>query len=244
VTKSAFFVVSAVACSSLSVFTQSQQPVHAPDGGTRQMLTSIAVPPLANAPFSATVNTEWTRYLENGATLILKNRRLIARDGQGRVFQERRFLAADGNPQQSRLTSVEIADPSMHTIASCDPDQQVCELRFYGVTAVPALPPAGATPNGNLTRETLGTQTDSGFETVGTRETLTMNGAAVGADRPLSIVKEFWYAPRLGVNLSTKRTDPRSGVEVFAVTDVNPSEPDPQLFALPTGAKIIDRRSR
>jgi hypothetical protein len=71
-----------------------------------------------------------------------------------------------------------------------------------------------------------------------------MNGAVFGADRPLSIVKEFWYAPKLGVNLFTKRTDPRSGVEVFTVTDINPSEPDPALFALPQGAKVIDRRMR
>jgi hypothetical protein len=71
-----------------------------------------------------------------------------------------------------------------------------------------------------------------------------MNGAVTGADRPLSVVKEFWYSPRLGVNLFTKRTDPRSGVEVFVVTDINPSEPDPGLFALPQGATITDRRTR
>ena len=231
---------------SRAVLTQVQrEPVHAPDGGTREMITSISVPPLPNAPFSATVNTEWTRYLENGATLIIKNHRLIARDGNGRVFQERRWLAPDGSPLQSRLTRTEIADPGTHTIALCDPFQQVCELRFYGAGVNVALPPAGTSPNGagSLTREDLGTQTVNGLEMVGTREIQTINAAAVGTDRPLSITKEFWYSRHLGLNLSTKRSDPRSGVEVFTVTDINPSEPDPNLFALPQSARTVDYRA-
>jgi len=233
-----------VAGASLSVFTQGPPPVHAPDGGTRTMLMSIMVPPLPNAPFSAMVNTEVTRYLENGATVVHKNRRLIARDGQGRVFQERRLLVPNDAPQPSPLTGTEFADPTTHTVAMCDGNGRVCDLRFYAVPAVPPIQPVGDTPGGNLTREALGTQADSGFETIGTRETQTINGAAIGADRPLSVVKEFWYAPKLGVNLFTKRTDPRNGIEQFVVTDINPGEPDAALFALPKGAQIVDRRTR
>src|SRR5215467_9542569 len=97
--------LSAIVLSSAFLFAQAPQaPTRAPDGSTRQMLTSIVVPPLPNAPFSATVNTEWTRYLTDGATLVLKNRRLIARDGRGRVFEERRFLVPNLDPnRQSRL---------------------------------------------------------------------------------------------------------------------------------------------
>ena len=63
-----------------TAFLSAQPPAHAPDGGTRQMITSIVVPPLPSAPFTATVNTEWTRTLEDGARMTLKNHRLIARD--------------------------------------------------------------------------------------------------------------------------------------------------------------------
>ena len=63
-TKSLGAVALLVAAGGLSVFTQGQAPVHAPDGGTQTRLMSIMVPPLPNAPFSAMVNTEWTRYLE------------------------------------------------------------------------------------------------------------------------------------------------------------------------------------
>jgi hypothetical protein len=245
-TKSSALILALLVFSSRAALTQNQRaPVHAPDGGTREMITSIWVPPLPNAPFSASVNTEWTRYLEDGATLIIKNRRLIARDGRGRVFQERRWLAPDGSPVQSRLTRTEIADPGTHTIAFCDPYQQVCELQFYGAGVTVDLPPAGPSPNGasSLTRVDLGTQTVNGLETIGTRETQTINAAAVGADRPLSITKEFWYSRSLGLNLSTKRSDPRSGIEVFTVTDINPAEPDPNLFELPQNARTVDYRT-
>ena len=226
--------------------TGQTQPAHAPDGGTRAMITSIVVPPLPNAPFSATVNTEWTRILENGATQISANHRLIARDTQGRVFEERRFLVP---PRQdmpnSRLTQIEIADPLTHTKAFCDPYAHVCELHPYGVPPRPALAPVGPSPNGtsSLTRVDLGMQTVNGLETVGTREVTTVDGSLVGMDRPLQITKEFWYSQRLGLNLSTKRVDPRNGTELFTVTDINQSEPDPTLFALPKGARIVDYRT-
>ena len=80
----------------------------------------------AGAPFSATVNTDWTRVLEDGATQVRTNTRLIARDGQGRVFQERRWLEAPGGPGEFRLTRTEITDPKARTVALCDPSQRVC----------------------------------------------------------------------------------------------------------------------
>jgi hypothetical protein len=95
---------------------------------------------------------------------------------------------------------------------------------------------------GTMKSESLGTQIVSGFDAQGTRETTTLNGDRVGADRPLTITKEFWYSPKLGLNLSTKRIDPRAGIESFTVTDISTAEPDPALFELPATARIIDRR--
>jgi hypothetical protein len=59
---------------------------------------------------------------------------------------------------------------------------------------------------------------------------------------PLVLIVLFWYSPRFGVDLSTKRTDPR-GLEVLTVTDINPSQPDPNLLVVPTGAKTVDHRT-
>jgi hypothetical protein len=209
------------------------------------MLTSIFVPPLANAPFTANVDTEWTRLLEDGSTRVVKNHRLIARDGQGRIFQERRMFGPQGSPIESQLWRTELAEPATHTIAYCDTRVHVCELRFYGgMTGMP-LPPAGPSPNGSgsLIREELGTQTLNGLELVGTRETQTVGPAVAGTDRPLVVVKEFWYSKHLGLNVLTKRVDPRSGTEIFTVTDIRQSEPDTTLFRMPPDARIVDYRA-
>jgi hypothetical protein len=223
----------------------AQPPAHAPDGGTRQMITSIVVPPLPSAPFTATVNTEWTRTLEDGARMTLKNHRRIARDAQGRVFQERRFLAPEraDNPI-TRLTSTEVADPTTRTAAFCSPYEHVCELHAYSTPAVPPVAAPGRSPGGGVTlaRTELGTQTVNGLEIVGTREVTTVNGAVLGTDRPITITKEFWYSRQLGLNIVTRRDDPRNGAEVFTIDDISLGDPDPHLFALPADARIIDRR--
>ena len=140
-----------------AALTHAQQAVHAPDGGTRETLISIAVPPLPNAPFSATVQTEWTKYLGDGTTQLIQNHRLIARDGLGRVFQQRAMLAPKGSPIESQVLRTELAEPSTHTVASCDARTHVCELRPY--VGPPATAPAGALANRpGFVSESLGSQ--------------------------------------------------------------------------------------
>jgi hypothetical protein len=226
-----------------AVATQTS-PIHAPDGDSGlTVISSIAVPPLAGAPFSATVNTTETRYLANGVTVVTTNHRLIARDGRGRVFQERRMVAPEDSAIASQLVRTEVADPVAHTMVVCEVDPHVCELRSYRAATTWTLPPDGPSPDGRsaLTRQDLGIQALDGFEVVGTREVLRL---ALDTDRPLSVTKEFWYAPQLGLNLSTTRWDERMRrTEVFTVTEINPAEPDRSLFKLPNDARLIDYRT-
>ena len=223
------------------VFAQS---AHAPDRSAITRIMSIVVPPLAGAPFSATVNTEWTRLLENGANQVRRNSRLIARDRQGRVFQERRSFEGPTGPGDFRLTRTEITDPMSRTVALCEPNRRACELRVYRPAEWGVIPSPAADPSRNpaLHSESLGTRTVDGLELVGTRESLTIAPAAAAADRALTVEKEFWYSSKLGLNISTQRSDPRTGVEVYTVTNINQSDPDPSLFALPKTAQIVDHR--
>jgi len=224
------------------VLTHAQQAQHAPDGGTRETITSIAIPPLPNAPFSATVQTEWTKYLADGTTQFIQNHRLIARDSLGRVFQERTTFGPKGSPIASQVWRTELAEPSTHTVAYCDSRTHVCELRPYA--GPPATTPtAGTLANGRgFVSENLGSQVLNGLDLIGTRETQTLNPLVTGSDRPIMVVKEFWYSRQLGLNVLTTRNDPRSGKEVFTVTDVRLGEPDASLFALPANARVVDLR--
>jgi hypothetical protein len=218
----------------LSVMAFAQAP-HAPDGGTRETLTSIAVPPLPNAPFTATVETEWTKFLAGGGTQVTRNHRLIARDGLGRVFQERRMFVPITSPIESTVWRVELAEPSTHTIALCDVRARGCELRPY------APPPSTAPASGAST--SLGTRIVDGLELVGSRETQTVSWSTDPNRPTMSVVKEFWYSKQLGINVLTTRDDPRSGKEVFTVKDIQQGEPDAALFGLPAGFRVVDLRA-
>jgi hypothetical protein len=65
---------------------------------------------------------------------------------------------------------------------------------------------------------------------------------AIGNDRPVLTKREFWYSPKLGVNLISKRQDTRFGTQNFELTDIILGQPDPKLFELPVGSKVIDLR--
>lgn len=217
----------------------SEQPRRAPEGATGETLVSIYIPPLVDAPFTATVNTEWTRHLEDGTSVTIKNHRTIARDGAGRIFQERRYLTPDGDKQQTAISQLEFSNPTTHEIYFCHPDGHICELHYYYGSA--SMGPA-ATGANDLKSEDLGHDMIGGFDTLGTRETTTIAPGTIGNDRPLAAVKEFWYSPQLGVNLEVKRADPRSGIANFHVVDIRLGEPDPRLFDPPSDFTIADAR--
>src|SRR5256885_4207597 len=116
---------------SVSLAQAQQQPQRVPDGGTREVLISILIPSLPNAPFTATVNTGWIRQLPDGSTITLKNHRAIARDAAGRIFQERRALVPDDGKAQSGVTQIEISDPVTHELYICMPYGRTCQLEVF-----------------------------------------------------------------------------------------------------------------
>jgi hypothetical protein len=59
------------------------------DGGVSEVLQSIYIPPLLNAPFSAIVHTEWMRPMTGGGNFTFVNQRRVARDSRGRIHEER-----------------------------------------------------------------------------------------------------------------------------------------------------------
>jgi len=223
----------------------AQQSQRLPDGGTRQVLISILIPSLPNAPFTATVNTEWIRQLPDGSTIILKNHRAIARDAAGRVFQERRALIPDDGKTQSGITQIEISDPVTNELYICMPHGRTCQVEVFSPPeSLPYTPPAKAHAAQGSSSESvdLGKQPVAGLETVGTRETTIIPAGTVGNNSPLLSKREFWFSPQLGVNLISKRQDPFSGTQNFEVSDITLGDPDAKLFEVPSGFKILDLR--
>jgi hypothetical protein len=188
---------------------------HAPDGGTQQRVESLVILPMPSAPFTAVVTTEWTRIMPDGSTGTVKNHRMVARDSLGRVFQERRYFSPDGDKEMTRVSELDYQDPTLHQMIVCRPDARVCTMYRYDMPTTVTLPKVGPLPNG-------------------------MGAGFMGNEMPEPVVKEFWYSPRLGINVITKRFDPRaSAVQNFVVGNINQAEPNARMFEPPQGYRIV-----
>jgi hypothetical protein len=218
--------------------------VHAPDGGTRVSISSIFIPAVKNAPFQATVTLELTRHLADGSTVVTQNHRLVMRDSQGDIFQERRTVVPHGVEPQVR--SIEISNPSSHTKYYCDPGLTQCELRTYNPRVredeATVLAEPRSDERSNFKRIDLGAKTIEGVDAIGAREILTIPIGARGNSAPMESTREYWYSPQLQLNLRVLRLTPLQGDQSLAVTDLRLSEPDPHRFAIPPNAKIVDSR--
>jgi hypothetical protein len=224
----------------------AQEPIqHAPDGGTSERVQSVDIPAIPNAAFSAVVLTELTHILPDGSKQTTWNHRSVARDNAGRVFQERRYFAPHGDVQETPVSQLEYQDPNIHELTLCSPAGHICRTypftpRFTPPAQNDSLPATVNLPNGvTILRENLGKNTIEGVDCVGSRETTTIPAGLIGNEKAQTIVKEFWYSPRLGINVLTKRSDPRvSSIQNFSVTKLLFSEPDPAIFNLPSGFTI------
>ncbi len=223
----------------------SSAGTHAPDGGVIERFNSILLPPIAHAPFTSTVTAEWTKILEDGSTWTVQNHRLVVRDGAGRIYQERRRLIPQGSQAEPELQRIEISDPATHKKYFCRPETHICEVADYRGPELAAAQPVGSEEDsfGSLSREDLGKSLVNGVEAVGTRETRTLNPGAIGNDHTIAIVKEIWYAPQLGINVSVKRVDPRHGTQIINATEITQGEPDAKWFQVPAGYTVVDHRA-
>jgi hypothetical protein len=220
------------------------------DGGASEILQSIYIPPLINAPFTAVLHTSWAKPLPGGGTLTVVNQRRIARDSTGRFFQERWALTPVGQETAARQTMIQIADPSARTLWNCYMLQQPhrCELEYFRQEPMKSFRPP-AVRNGTMSHftgatahEALGDRMVEDQQTIGARETISYNKGVMGNDQPFSVVRETWFAPSLGINLFSTLADPRIGIQTFTVTNIQLGEPDPGLFELPRDYPKYDAR--
>ena len=219
------------------------------DGGTREVLESIVIPPVPGAPFTAILATEAVKFSADGATMAAVNERRIARDTLGRVYEERWYLVPKGGNITSTMNWIQIADPKRRTLYNCSTEKQICDLLVFDPTnALSALSPhkrsLGPLSHGdeNVTWEDLGNRNIAGIDTVGTRQTTVTPAGAWGNDQPLTSMSEYWHSEKLGINLLSIRSGPSFGKQTFTITELTAAEPDRQLFELPAGFKINDQR--
>jgi len=224
---------------------ETEELSRGPDKGTEYFVNGIKVLPAPGRPFSGRSTTEWTRTLDDGASVTTRLFAMVARDSEGRIFREvRRFVPANSD-KQPRLEEIRIFDPVTHTRTFCRVATHYCDVTAYHAPTSFAPRPPGPLDDGTryLTRESIGNDVVDGINVVGTRETLTINAGVVGNTQPLVTTQEFWYSPDLQINLAVTRKDPREGTQVVRLGDVSRDEPDPALFRVPAGFRIQSDKS-
>ncbi len=235
-----------------AVWAQAGVPDHGPDArSTQSSLIALYFGPKTNAPFTATAKTIAVRILPDGSTITNWNQRTVARDMDGRIFQERRTLVPQDSTQQPTVRVLEYTDPVAHTFYSCNPIAKVCTLNSYysnsnfSQQSFPLLP-EGLQRDGTtfLTRENLGVETFEGMEVQHSRETFTFYKETIGNTNTILHVVEYWYSPELGIDLKVTRHDPRDGDQTLWLTNISTTAADPSVFQIPQDYRILDRRPR
>jgi hypothetical protein len=232
-----------------SVLAQNATGVYrTADGGSREVLESIFVPPIKNAPFSLTLDTEWSRPLNGGGSYTVVNRRHIMRDSDGRIYQERWFLVPKGGKIQSTMNWIQISDPDQHFYYNCSVETKVCTKKPYGDSTTKVYKPMMATSgplpdrSGTQKHEDLGSSSVGGVPTTGYRDTTTINPGVFGNDQPMMTTREYWYSARLGFNLISILDAPQVGKQVFTVSEISTIEPEGKFFLVPEGYTVPDEQ--
>ena len=87
--------------------------------------------------------------------------------------------------------------------------------------------------------EELGTRDFDGVQAEGTRRVTTIPAGAIGNERPIETVYERWYSKELQIVVMSKHSDPRFGEQTYRLTNIVRAEPEPALFNVPNGYKVV-----
>jgi hypothetical protein len=88
--------------------------------------------------------------------------------------------------------------------------------------------------------EPLGTRQIEGVKATGQRWTTTIPAGRIGNDRAMQIIEEQWESPELNMVISSRFSDPRTGVVEYRLTNINRSEPRADLFTVPADYTVVE----
>jgi hypothetical protein len=207
----------------------------------------VFVTPIPDAPLLAVVSTQSSQIRKDGTTLNQKTLSAIARDGHGRIFNERRPLIPATETATPPILSIHIYDPQTRMNTFIDPRNRLAWQSTLNrpPSALPpevgSIPLAGATPASPYVKEEdLGTRKMEGVDVHGIRDTQTIPAEANNG-KEVTVVDEYWYSDELRLNMLAIHKDPRTGEQTTTVTQLDRREPDPVIFEIPSGYKVMRR---
>jgi hypothetical protein len=225
-------------------------------------------PVVTDAPFSADATTTVSQVLGDGTRIEQTTSARFFRDRAGRVRREQTIIGLGAVNGAGSVQTITIdPDPSDGMAYTLDPATRtamrvprvvfsnaagVSAVRFSSGNGVfmlnggPAVAVAGrgAPAQGpNMTTETLGTRQFDGVKAVGLKITSIIPTGQIGNDRPIEITDERWESSDLKMLVYSRNSDPRTGVVEYRLTNINRSEPPPDLFEIPPGYALPVERA-
>lgn len=202
---------------------------------------------VTGSPFTAAAISESMQTLADGNHITRKTQSNLYRDSQGRFRKEVSLpaigpLAATGQPH----SFIVIHDPVAGTNFVLEQDEKIARKMPGRLMSAPGTEilkdhveyRVQATQQEAVKKESLGTQEISGVKAEGTRVTRTIPAGEIGNEMPITVMSETWYSNDLKMTVMSKRSDPRFGETTYMLTNIQRSEPDASLFAVPPGYTI------
>jgi hypothetical protein len=220
----------------------------------------VSAPVLGNAgvvhgePYSMAHTVTTTKTLADGTKVTNERADREMRDSDGRTRIETKHKI---NGKEIPLF-MNVSDPAAHTMMQIRQDQKDVIITHFPEqkprspaeevqraerrAKAEAERDARMTPEERLARdgEPLGQRNIAGVLAEGRRFVRTIPIGQRGNDRELRIVTESWTSPDLKVVLEYSVDDPIEGRTESKVTELARAEPDPALFKVPEGYKVID----
>jgi hypothetical protein len=196
----------------------------------------ITVPPITNAPFTATAVIKNQQHMPDGSVQTTRNINLIGRDSLGRTHGEMRLRVPESFQGMPPLSEVHLFDPQTRVQTVYYPATHVASRQLRPEPRQAANPSNSSNPLVQV--EDLGSNIIEGFDAKGTRRTLTIPANGTGAT--ITVVDEYWYSEDLHLNLLLLHNDPRTGVQTISLSNIQREEPAQEFFEVPQGYKIVD----
>ncbi|HZS56931.1 MAG TPA: hypothetical protein VFA65_21175 [Bryobacteraceae bacterium] len=204
--------------------------------------------PVTGAPYSATATDTFTQTLANGNTIQRTITATVARDSSGRTYEQRTVSGGPFASNNGPTTITFIDDPVGGYSYVLNATTKVATRRAIHAPQGGNGPLAEGTPrvprpaNPNVTETDLGTNLVNGVNAQGKRSVHTIPAGTIGNAQAITSTNETWFSPDLHVVVSATRNDPRTGTTVYALTNIQRTEPAATLFQVPSDYTIQDAR--
>jgi hypothetical protein len=199
---------------------------------------------VTNAPYSGVGVTTSKRALSDGNAINEASCSKVYRDSSGRTRREetRNSASCSATPD-----TIQINDPVAGIRYAINTQNKTYRQFTIQAPASRTTSEARSRPaNPNDVRTSLPASLIAGtsFSAENTQTVTTIPAGKLGNAQPIAITSTRSYSPDLQIVISSTRTDPRSGVTTYQLSNISTAEPAASLFELPAGLTLEQGPSR